>query len=65
MPIYDFKCDNCGAVITQWFSNWRAATAATQREQQCECGGRLVKQISAPNFQVNGFNAKNGYSGER
>lgn len=59
MPVYDFKCDACGALITMFVHSWNDAVGQVHR---CECGGQLVKQISAPNFKVEGFNAKNGYS---
>lgn len=60
MPLYDYQCIVCGQVRKDVLvSNWHVAT---QRLQQCACGGEMRRLPAAPNHVVNGFNAKNGYS---
>jgi predicted nucleic acid-binding Zn ribbon protein len=69
MPRYDFKCATCGFTA----SNWRHCFDHEEEDAMvhefkpapvapCECGGAREKQPSAPNFVINGYNAKNGYS---
>jgi putative FmdB family regulatory protein len=63
MPRYDFKCTSCGKMRQDvWVSNFRDALNTPIDISSCECGGQLQKQPSAPNFTINGYNAKNGYS---
>ena len=49
MPIYEYRCEQCGTVVEklQKFSD----PPLTKCE---ECGGRLEKQISAPGLQFKG-----------
>lgn len=63
MPKYDYRCPSCGATrIDVWVSNYRDAT--NSREPViCECGHVGMEKLPcAPNFQVKGYNAGNGYS---
>lgn len=69
MPLWDFKCQRCGAI-----KEVSAPSLAHVEEHSVWCdspdckpaipGGvcRMVRQVSAPNFTVKGFNADNGYS---
>jgi putative FmdB family regulatory protein len=49
MPIYEYKCENCGEVfeVRQNYSD----EPVTVHEK---CGGRVEKLISAPSFQFKG-----------
>lgn len=59
MPLYEFKCDECGTVIE--FISTGASPAGF--EPLCpDCGEPLRKVPSAPAFVVTGYNAKNGYA---
>ena len=63
MPSWDYVCDHCGYNQVEHFSSaeWRDMQ---ESELKCECCGerRLMRKPAAPNFQVNGYSAKNGYS---
>ena len=62
MPRYDFKCPNCGTIRADvTVSNWRSATGDEMPYDCLDCGTRMVKLPSAPNFSVKGYNAKNHY----
>lgn len=62
MPRYDFKCPKCGTIRADvTVSNWHSATGDEMPYDCPKCGKRMVKQPSAPNFKVTGFNAKNHY----
>ena len=41
MPIYDYLCQKCGAVIE------RMHPSDAKREYDCKCGGVMVKCVSA------------------
>ena len=49
MPLYEYKCHNCGKVfeVLQKFSDEPLATHAA-------CGGAVEKMISAPAFHLKG-----------
>lgn len=60
MPLYEFECEKCGRLVEHLFTVKQAKVLTFL---ECgECGGRMKKLISAPNFNVKGFNAKNLYS---
>lgn len=62
MPKHDYRCGCCGRTREDvWTSNFRDASN-TRPPVVCECGASMDRLPSAPNFQVNGFNAQNGYS---
>lgn len=42
MPTYEYKCSACGAAVT------RFVKMSERADQTCECGQKLVQQISAP-----------------
>lgn len=49
MPLFDFKCGDCGEVIE------KIASSATTEVECPRCGGKAVKQLSAPaDFQSKG-----------
>lgn len=55
MPIADYKCEKCGQVALDM--------CITPVPYRCyNCGAVMVRLPSAPNFKVNGYSAKNGYS---
>jgi predicted nucleic acid-binding Zn ribbon protein len=64
MPRYDFKCTSCGKIRQDvWVSNFRDALNTRIMVSPCdECGAWMEKLPCAPNFTINGYNAKNGYS---
>lgn len=65
MPRYDVKCVRCSKQRDNvWFSNYRDAVGHTTIElAPCDCGEKFFERMpSAPNFQVHGYNAQNGYS---
>ena len=71
MPRWDFKCDRCGRVEEMSFVDYYDRSAQVHEVGvYCQavlgdgmiCGGEMRQQPSAPNFNVTGFNAKNGYS---
>ena len=58
MPYWSYKCDDCGHETTLH------AVSHEKRLDELECAwcrGTMKRQPSAPNFQVTGYNAKNGY----
>ena len=60
MPIYEFECWNCDHIEEKIFTFREAEVRQTVLCSECgyECG----RIMSAPNFKVVGFNAKNGYN---
>ncbi len=62
MPIFEFRCSECGEMSEQLFKHVHLAFARCPK-----CPGRpvMVLQPSGANFAVKGFNAKNGYSGKK
>ena len=49
MPLYEYKCDSCGAVfeVLQKFSD-------SPVETHEKCGGHVERLLSAPTFQFKG-----------
>lgn len=66
MPRYDYMCTACERIRNDvWVSSFRDALGESYQPDiaPCECGNTFWKrQPSAPNFVINGYNAKNGYS---
>jgi hypothetical protein len=65
MPRFDFKCPSCGAIRKDvWVNTFLEAQDVKHINiSPCAlCNVPLEKLPAAPNFVVNGFNAKNGYS---
>lgn len=61
MPLYDYMCPVCARVKevnTMGLPGYLVTIVCS------ECPGQpeMERQVSAPNFKVNGYNAKNGYS---
>ena len=63
MPQYDFKCPTCNEVVEIRVSSWHLATANESAPPcpWCKDGTVMIKQPAAPNFQIKGFSAANGY----
>ena len=63
MPSYHYVCDHCGYNQVEYFPTWEWRDMQ-EHELRCECCGeqRLIRKPAAPNFQVKGYNASNGYS---
>lgn len=61
MPIYEFVCSSCGhkkEILIRKKSDMEGS-----HKLGCDkCKGLYERIISAPNFKVDGFSAKNGYS---
>jgi putative FmdB family regulatory protein len=49
MPIYEYKCNDCGRALEK-----RQKFSDPELTECPHCGGRLEKQISAPSFQFSG-----------
>ena len=61
MPIYEYECASCDYTRDVLFTSIGEAERAIN--MPCEkCGAFIVRKMSAPNFRVTGFNAKNGYN---
>lgn len=61
MPIYEFQCTSCGhkkEILMVKKSDWKGS-----HKLGCDkCKGMYKQVMSAPNFNVKGFSAKNSYS---
>lgn len=59
MPIYEYECKACKNTKQELFSVNKRSDAVL-----CECGEVADRVISKSNFEVNGANAANRYSGD-
>lgn len=58
MPIFVFRCPVCGLE-----RDYLLMPGKTEEPHVCfHCAAEMEKQPTAPNFTVQGFNAKNGYT---
>ncbi len=71
MPMFEYRCDACNRTEDRFFATMaerdkyeadgakpcKPGANATNRK----CAGKLRRQLSAPNFKVNGYCAQNGY----
>jgi len=65
MPIYEFKCQECGERFEELLLPLQMQKMNKKRSNPlCPycCSHKTKKQISAANGVVKGFNEKNGYS---
>lgn len=62
MPLFEFKCVECGRVVEKLYPSF---DAMQQEAPRCSCAGSLERQQSAPSFKVNGFNQMTGYASEQ
>lgn len=62
MPRWDFKCPECQHIAELVYSNVQAADAAWVVCVECEGERPMERLPAAPNFDVQGYSAKNGYS---
>ena len=64
MPTWDFKCVECGAVVSESFCCLESAQAIGVycHNPDCHSQHQMVRQPCAPNFKIDGYNEKNGYS---
>lgn len=60
MPVWTFKCRDCGAQSDLIYANYDESV----KNASCpHCYSQdVVRLPSAPSFVVNGYNAKNGYA---
>lgn len=57
--LYEFKCEKCGEIIEE-------IVKMGTKEIDCpKCGAIARKIMSASNFSIKGFSAKNSYSHEK
>lgn len=58
MPLYEYRCCACGHEFERIVSLCQANKIIF-----CpQCDEKATKQISAPNFKINGYSEANGYS---
>jgi predicted nucleic acid-binding Zn ribbon protein len=62
MPRFDFQCLHPSCKMVRVNVYVATADAAKPHITCATCGALMEKLPSAPNFVVNGYNAKNGYS---
>lgn len=62
MTRYEYRCDKCGDIKIAKLEQSERNTLNGLLCESEECKGRYQRVISAVNFTVKGFNAKNGYS---
>lgn len=61
MPIHEYRCFRCGDEQEVIFTSIEQAEKSVN--PPCEkCGAFTECMVSAANFKVAGFNAKNGYN---
>lgn len=65
MPTYQFHCTNDRCAKSNDFES-RVVPIAERDAQSCDiCGDRMERLPAAPNFKVEGFNARNGYANDK
>lgn len=67
MPQYEFRCYFCGHTRTGLFCSFEDAETIGLNCDHPDCmyGTKMDRQVSPPSFVITGFNAANGYSGEK
>ena len=48
MPIYEYKCNDCGKVTEEMYSNYKESSKTIH----CQCGGKANRIISHYSFKV-------------
>jgi putative FmdB family regulatory protein len=61
MPIFDYKCPRCLNIVEVLMTSKRKIQPVCPFCRVPE-GVLMERQLSAPNFSISGFSAKNGYS---
>lgn len=68
MPLYDYKCANCGKTCEVLVSTHKEGLTVWCAEDGCLYpngdGHLMVRQPSAPSFVIKGASYRNGYSGK-
>jgi putative FmdB family regulatory protein len=62
MPIYEYKCDNCGYEFEEIRAEKDKDIPCDMYCPGCEEEGFVRRLISAGSFKINGYSAANGYS---
>jgi len=64
MPIYEFKCKNCGNIDEKYFKSDTADLVLSGKLVfLCKrCGGSTKRIISISSYKMSGYNEANGYS---
>jgi putative FmdB family regulatory protein len=57
MPLFDYKCPQCGLAREVLIKSWRETPVL-----HCECNTLLERQSSTATIRIKGFSAVNGYS---
>ena len=72
MPQWTFKCNDCGRLEDRWFATFDEMHAFEQVHHSCKpnpktgrCVGKMVRQVSAPAFKIEGYSYANGYSKDK
>lgn len=63
MPIFDYRCEDCGSIVEILTNDKPPYSLGYLR--YCDACAEFTywrKQLSAPNFKINGFSEANGYS---
>ena len=64
MPLFEYKCLKKNLYICENFE--KLVFGDEEKKVRCPtCGGKVKKVMSVFNFEVNGFNADNGYGRKR
>ena len=62
MPLYEFECVNCEHIEERLYISINEAKKLEQYVECGKCGNSMYRILSASNFKVVGFSAKNGYN---
>jgi len=62
MPLYEYKCDNCGYEFEEIHSINDQNVPCDQYCPNCEEEGFVRRLLSCVSFKINGYSEANGYS---
>lgn len=62
MPLFDFKCPECGTIKELHFESFDQAKRCHMWCTVCMAHEPMERQPSAASFEIKGYSAKNGYS---
>ena len=65
MPIYTYQCQYCGNVFEELTNDYSKKISYCPTCEDNGLASESEKVMSVSNFQIHGFNEKNGYSDKR